>query len=189
MAQELEEAASSEFSQASFSGNSGCQYGQMLYMVSIKCWSCFDTGSPRSGKEIKARAYIQGYKVLGKNLGTRLRLTYIHVRGTKLWLPCGCWLMYLCKALQQLCKHYIGILLEPSGQIRYVHQPLRRRCKLWFLCSGMFGKYCSVPSLNQVASSNIHSWVPIYTTQSGHNVNYLQYTFINYLQYTIWSQC
>ena len=61
---------------------------------------------------------------------------------------------------------------------------------------GCLVSIAAVPSLNQVASSNIHSWVlylrtqlvtAIYSTQSGHNVNYLQYTIIyniNYLQYT-----
>ena len=37
--------------------NSGCRYGQMVY----KRRSHFDARSPRSGKEIKARAYIRGY--------------------------------------------------------------------------------------------------------------------------------
>ena len=54
----LKEATSSEF-KLSFSGTSGCQYGQMVY----KCQSRFDAGGPRSGKEINAGAYIWEYTV------------------------------------------------------------------------------------------------------------------------------
>ena len=52
MAQEFEEAASSEFS---------LEFWLSIWTDGLQTRSHFDAGSPRSGKEIKAQAYIRGY--------------------------------------------------------------------------------------------------------------------------------
>ena len=40
------------------------EHAKISLPLAIKRWSRFDAGPPRSGKEIKARAYIRGNMVL-----------------------------------------------------------------------------------------------------------------------------